>query len=315
LIGLAPGGIAFAESRAAIERARKAFAREHCVMIPRFLSTDLLRLLQLDVARGEFRRQIHARLGGSDLSLPHNNAAGALLFIMNDSRLFAALEEVTGCGRLRAVTGSIRRAVAGKGKVLSWHDDNLKNRRVAITINLSPKKYRGGLLQIRDRRTQQIVREIANVGPGDAVLFRVSPNLEHRNTEVIGETPKTAFSGWFHSRPIAARAHPGREDSRAPRRQPKSSPVMAASRVVISPDTLIKQADGATMLLNVRTGSVCRLNATGAEMLALLKRRVTPRQIAAVIAAQYDAAREAVERDCLELFNELATRDLIKLTR
>ena len=38
-------------------------------------------------------------------------------------------------------------------------------------------------------------------GNGDAIIFRLASHLQHRNTNVTGSTPKTAFAGWFRSDP------------------------------------------------------------------------------------------------------------------
>ncbi len=74
-------------------------------------------------------------------------------------------------------------------------------RLVAISINLSEEIYSGGILQIRERNVEKFLHEVANVGFGDAILFRVADQLVHRITEVTGEASKTAFAGWFKSQP------------------------------------------------------------------------------------------------------------------
>ena len=70
-----------------------------------------------------------------------------------------------------------------------------------MSINLSSEIYSGGVLQIRDCPSQRIVHEVANVGFGDGVVFRLNDSLEHRITDVEGSVPKTAFAGWFRSQP------------------------------------------------------------------------------------------------------------------
>jgi hypothetical protein len=52
---------------------------------------------------------------------------------------------------------------------------------------------------MRYRRTKEILHEVHNNGLGDALLFRVSPELEHRVQGVEGDVPKTALAGWFVS--------------------------------------------------------------------------------------------------------------------
>jgi hypothetical protein len=68
---------------------------------------------------------------------------------------------------------------------------------VAMSINLSAKPYSGGVLEIRTRESGKVLHRTANTGPGDAILFRVAPGLQHRVTAVEGEVPRTAYAGWF----------------------------------------------------------------------------------------------------------------------
>ena len=92
--------------------------------------------------------------------------------------------------------------VPGGGHYDSWHGDEGFDRMVAMSVNLSSKPYEGGVLQIRDNNTAGILHEVANTGFGDAILFRIGPGLTHRVTTVEGSLPKTAFAGWFRSRPF-----------------------------------------------------------------------------------------------------------------
>ena len=68
-------------------------------------------------------------------------------------------------------------------------------RLVAMSLNFSTGVYAGGVLRIRDRESGKIVSEVANVGIGDAVIFRLSDRLEHRIMEPDGTASKTAFAG------------------------------------------------------------------------------------------------------------------------
>ena len=311
-ICLTSHGIVISRSESAIERARIRFEREHCLMLRGFLSPEFLELIQRVLAGLKFRPNVHAGFG-RDLAPTSNNAAGAMVLMLNDPDLFRAIEAITGCGRLRILTGSVRRAVAG-GKALSWHDDTGEHRRVAITINLSAKAYRGGLLQIRERSSGRIVEEIANTGPGDAILFRVSPALEHRNTEIVGAVPKTAFSGWFQSRAATNQANPNQAGPvRTKRRVSKRTAVTANTQVIVAPATVTRRDGEETILLNLVSGEVYRLNQSGAQIYALLKRTTTPGRVARKIAAEYGIDPDLVARDCIPLLADLADRDLIEI--
>jgi hypothetical protein len=74
-------------------------------------------------------------------------------------------------------------------------------RLITMSVNLSPKPYAGGILQLREERSEEILAEIANTGLGDALFFRISPELKHRVSPVEGVLPKTAYAGWFQAEP------------------------------------------------------------------------------------------------------------------
>ena len=98
--------------------------------------------------------------------------------------------------------GALYRMHASDEHYDSWHHDCAHSRMIAVSINLSSDVYSGGVLQIRERESGAIVHEVANTGVGDAIVFRVSPDLEHRVTAVKGAVAKTAYAGWFCSEPV-----------------------------------------------------------------------------------------------------------------
>jgi hypothetical protein len=83
--------------------------------------------------------------------------------------------------------------------IVSWHEDMLENRIVGMSLNLSRRTFAGSAFQLRNRDSKQILYEVANTGCGDAIIFRLADHLQHRNTQVTGSGPKTAFAGWFRS--------------------------------------------------------------------------------------------------------------------
>jgi hypothetical protein len=117
--------------------------------------------------------------------------------LLNNPALFELLQNITGCGRIGRFHGRVYRMVPGAGHYDFWHDDAFDNRMITISINLSREFYRGGLLQIRERKSQRFLHEVANTGLGDAIVFRVDRGLQHRVTDVEGDVEKVALSGWF----------------------------------------------------------------------------------------------------------------------
>jgi hypothetical protein len=70
-----------------------------------------------------------------------------------------------------------------------------------VSVNLSPQPYGGGVFQLREAASGKMLTEVANIGLGDATLFRIGEDLAHRITDVSGPNAKTAFAGWFRAQP------------------------------------------------------------------------------------------------------------------
>jgi len=145
-----------------------------------------------------------------------NSASAALLFLVNDKKLFQIIQTVTRCDQIGCFQGRVYRLNPGGGHHDSWHNDIGEDRLVGMSINLSSDVYSGGRLQIRDQASGEIVCEAPNAGIGDAVIFRLSRRLQHRITDVEGTASKTAFAGWFRAQPdflslLRKRSESGRE--------------------------------------------------------------------------------------------------------
>ena len=117
---------------------------------------------------------------------------------MNDRKLAAFMEEITGTAPLKHFEGRIYRMAPGADHYDTWHDDVTQGRRVGMSINLSPSPYRGGTFTIRRLGSDQIIRSMPNQGLGDAIFFRIDDSLQHMVSKMEGTASKTAFAGWFH---------------------------------------------------------------------------------------------------------------------
>jgi hypothetical protein len=181
-----------------IERWKIEFQEKHCVLLPKLLEPSLLDFLMERLEQGQWRDQAHEDIG-VEVVLEDAPARGLLHFLTNAPVFLKTVQEITGCGPLAQFGGRIYRFIPNSGHYDSWHNDNGNGRLVAMSLNLSPRGYEGGVFQLREWSSKRILAEIANTGWGDATLFRISGELEHRVTEVTGENPKTAFAGWFKS--------------------------------------------------------------------------------------------------------------------
>ena len=220
MIRLTRQGTIFSGSADKLEELRIQFARRHYFHLPHVLQPELLHLIQQQIDRGEFRERVHEDIGSNkELCMAENAAIGALLFLMNDERLFQIIQGITECAQIRCFDGRVYRVDPGKGHHDSWHNDIGEDRLVGLSINLSREAYTGGVLQIRDCESQEIVSETANTGLGDAIVFRLSSGLQHRITGVEGKASKTAFAGWFKAQPdfssLLKQSYPKREERHA----------------------------------------------------------------------------------------------------
>jgi hypothetical protein len=180
--------------------ARGHFDRRHWLKLPAFLDGAMLRDVQRALARATFIEVRHTGVSppSIDVCMEPNPLSAMLELLCNDRALLRAVECLTGCSPLVRFSGFVYRLQPGAGHHHNWHNDVLHGRRVAMSINLEREPYDGGVLMIRERASGRIIEEIANTGPGDAVLFRIDPAFQHRATPV-SRGVKTAFAGWFRS--------------------------------------------------------------------------------------------------------------------
>jgi hypothetical protein len=175
---------------------RDAFDRQHCVKLPGFIEPQLLRQVHRLVAEAEFREFVHEGIA-SELLMSAGVCTGLLDFLVNDPRLFEFIRAITACPPIRAFVGRVYRRCPGTDHHDSWHDDLGRQRMIGMSVNLSADRYDGGTFEIRRFGTDTLIASLPNVGPGDAILFRIADGLEHQVTAVGGAVPKTAFAGWF----------------------------------------------------------------------------------------------------------------------
>ena len=71
---------------------------------------------------------------------------------------------------------------------------------IGMSINLSTEVFPGGTFLLRERKSGHILCELANTGAGDAILFQIARQLQHRISDMEGSVSKTAFAGWFRAR-------------------------------------------------------------------------------------------------------------------
>jgi hypothetical protein len=178
--------------------ARTHFERHHWVKLPHFLHAAMMRDVQHGLAHARFVEVRHMSVAppSIDVCMVPNALSAMLELFCNDAAVLRAVESLTGCAPLVRFNGFVYRLTPFTGHHHSWHNDVLQGRRVAMSINLDPMPYEGGILTIRERGSERVIEQVENRGPGDALLFRIDSALQHRATAVTSGV-KTAFAGWF----------------------------------------------------------------------------------------------------------------------
>ena len=189
------------------DRLRQEFAQRHCVILPQLFAPGLVRTLLQQIESAKFyRNRVKDDLKREfalDLTICKNDIALHVVhFVLNNPHVFRAIEEITGCSRIGSFGARIYCGLPNGHHHLDWHDDtDCPERLLGLTINLSAKPYDGGAFQLRDKNSRQIICELQKVKPGDALVFRIAPTLQHRVTRVEGQNSRTSAAGWFLSAP------------------------------------------------------------------------------------------------------------------
>lgn len=200
MITLAETGLARAPSADELGLLRASFRDLHHARLPGLLSPSLLATLRAQLRSATFVPKTHAGIG-HELACWDSPASDTLLFLFNDPRLFDLVTAITGVGPIGCFVGRLYRMEPGAAHHESWHSDVGHHRLIACSLNLSDHVYTGGTLLLREADRPDTEQRLPNVTPGDAVLFRVDPGLEHYIEDVQEGGSKTAWAGWFRSEP------------------------------------------------------------------------------------------------------------------
>lgn len=182
-----------------------AYAAQQCVLLRRFLEPELFSWLNRRLAAAARWEQIvHDALDppAIELMLRDDVAVGLIAALTHAPGLFRIVRAITACDPIGSFRFRFYRMDAKAGHTDTWHSDVDGNRLVTLSVNLGAEPFEGGALQIRERETQRIVHQVRNTGPGDAILFRIDPALEHYVDEVRGAVSKYALAGWFQRTPV-----------------------------------------------------------------------------------------------------------------
>ena len=182
---------------------QEAFAQRHFVVCKRFLDAAVLKRVSRLLAETDFFVREHSDNNKKDALIARELAAPGTctltkLFhlLLNRERIFAAMEPFANGESIQRFVGRCYKLQSSGGYFGSWHSDWNGHRRLGLSINLSEAPVSGGQLQMRHRRSGEI-QQAPTTEFGDAMLFGIDPEFDHRVLPVTGAVPKCNFAGWF----------------------------------------------------------------------------------------------------------------------
>ena len=196
MIQLTRKGVVFSGSATDLRELRAQFQRDYYIILPKLIESDLFAtiLKRIEAAPSE-QKEYGCTIAQTviDDPLTYN----LLLFLISTKEFQRLVQRITGCRKIADFQGGIYRLNPTTSERIVWHTDVYDHRMVTFSLDLTPQEYRGGTLQIRYRGSEEILHEVRNTGPGDALLMSVANKLFHRVLPVEGIVPRTAMAGWF----------------------------------------------------------------------------------------------------------------------
>jgi hypothetical protein len=187
----------------AITKLAEEFEATGIATLPGFLAPPILTHLMgwLEKTRFVEKHEVGPDgVFGTTLFVPETEGSWFLLqFILNRPELFEIARKVAGCPKIANFMGRLHRTGVEANQHIDWHRDAIESRTLGICIHLSSEEYTGGVFQLRDE-CQRLRAEAKLRAPGDAFLFRIDREWQHRLTPVESGR-RTVGVGWFRTQP------------------------------------------------------------------------------------------------------------------
>ena len=288
------------------------FNQRHCILLKNFIEPGLLEIIQHKINQSEFYEKKYKVDDEKVVDYkPLDKTINSLLrFLINDKKLFKLIEKITDGPRIGSFNGVTLRMTKDYGNHVTWHNDMGNNRLIGISINLSTDIYSGGIFQIRNYNSKQIIHEIANTGFGDCIVFSVSSRLEHRVTKVENKTSRTVFAGWFRSKPdycLMLKKKPAQLKNE----HKKTITISKLSPVVLKQEVLSHSTGKHMLIFNPDNGTSYKLDPVGKKILDLLEKPITPTEISNLLSNEYEIDPIRCKEDILKVLHQLLMNDLI----
>jgi hypothetical protein len=186
------------------EKLRREFSDRKIVVVKKFLPPELISAIHAAIPQMVFEYQRYKYDGNSEFETyealaMHSKIYGYISQSLNNPRLLEEVMELTGEKNLIGFWGRLYRLQPDGIQRFDWHKDLDTGKRIAVSINISPKPFTGGELIFRLEGRAESEIKIHNVGEGDAVFFLIDRAYEHRVLPLSGEASKYAITGWFQT--------------------------------------------------------------------------------------------------------------------
>lgn len=322
MITITSRNVAAVSNDSDIRLARDRYQKTHCLKLPDIIDRPLLlRIVEL-IDDAEVQIDTHGGLALEERFID-SQASIAINFLLNDYGVFKHIEKLTGCDPIGSFIGRCFRTRPTSGNFDKWHDDMDGSRMVGFSINLTPEKFEGGLLEMRYRDTGEIIFHEADRERrdfGDALLFQLKEGLQHRVTCVEGTVPRVAFAGWFRATPDYCETL--REMIEAEKVEPH--PLLGlknesanGERVSLqesfdhAPSALSQPVGDEVFMVDLKGKGYLRLNAVAARIWTLLDETGPLYSVAQELQSEYDAPFDVLARDVQNYVKGLYQRDLL----
>lgn len=189
-------GVVFSGSAADLRALRAQFQCDHYIILPKLIEPDLLAtILKRIESAPSVQKEDDGVIAESRIDDPHTY--NLFLFLLNIPEFQRLFQRITGCHRVADFQGRNHRLNSTTGDRIVWHTDVYDHRVVTFSLKLTAQEYRGWTLQIRYRGSDEILHEVRNAGPCDALHMRVANMLVHCVLPVEVDVPTTALARWF----------------------------------------------------------------------------------------------------------------------
>lgn len=189
------------------EEIQSEFSLRHCVFLKGFLSATLLERIKGLIKNQDYHTRVdhdtEGKVFARELTLDDSDPLANLMFLLlNQKALFDLIDKVAEVEKpMRYFRSRVYEYHPNPDHYDSWHDDDEKGQTVGLSVNLSPDPLEGGEFEIRNASTLEVYKKVSGSGFGDAHIFRIGPEYQHRVLPVRGSSVRRSCAGWFCTEP------------------------------------------------------------------------------------------------------------------